>query len=334
MKASSMNGFSKILGTGSFLPGRVVGNREIGQNLGLDPDYIVRVSGIETRHWVSPGEECSWLAEQAGNQALMQAGLQPEDLDVIILSSTSPEMAFPSTACLLQGRWGVKGIPAFDVSASCTGFLYGLSMADCFIRSGRFRRCLVVAAEVKSRTLDKQDPGTAILFGDGAGAAVLEHSSAPASGIVGIRLYADGQFHELVQIPGGGSRQPLSQEVLRAGSHTLRVQGSKIFRLAVRRLVQAVKAHLAEEKWELDQVDRLVLHQANGRLMAHVAEELGIADDRCFSAIDRLGNTSSASLPIALDWANREGLLHSGNRVLLGAFGGGLTWGTALVRWG
>jgi len=325
---------SRIAGTGSFVPGRVVSNQEVGQRLGIDPDYIVRVSGIRTRHWVASGEDCSWLAEQAARQALHQAQVAPEELDAIIVSTTSPDIMFPSTACLLQGRLGIKGIPAFDVSASCSGFLYALWMADCFIRSGQYRRCLVVAAEVKSRSLDLTDLSTAILFGDGAGAVILERSSDPSVGLVSIRLYSDGAFHDLVKIPGGGSRNPLSLEVLEARGQTLRIQGSKIYRLAVRQLVQAVQAHVIDEQWQLEQVDQMIFHQANGRLIAQVCKALGLSADRCFSVIEKFGNASSASLPIALDHAHRSLKLKPGLRVLLGTFGGGLTWGTGLIRWG
>ena len=326
--------YSRITGTGFFVPSRVVGNAEIGDRLGVHADYIERVSGIQTRHWVAPGEDCSWLGEQAARQALEQAGILPDDLDAIIVSTTSPDVMFPSTACLIQGRLGVKGMPAFDVSASCSGFLYALSMADGCIRSGQYRRCLVVAAEVKSRALDLTDLSTAILFGDGAGAAVLERSCDPGVGVVSIRLYADGAFHDLVKIFGGGSRRPLSHEVLEAGAHTLRVQGSKIYRLAVRRLTQAVQAHVAEEHWAVQKLDHLIFHQANSRLMTQVCQALGASAERCFSIIESLGNTSSASLPIALAQAHRSQRLQPGHQVLLGTFGGGLTWGTALLRWG
>ena len=203
--------------------------------MGIEPSYIFRVSGIRSRFWADSQEECSFLAEQATRRALDQAGLVPEDLDAILVSSTSPEMIFPSTACLLQARLGIRGIPAFDLSASCSGFLYGLSMADCFIRAGQFRRCLVVASEIKSRSLDVKDLSTTILFGDGAGAAIVERSSNSDMGVVSIRLHADGTYHDLVKIAGGGSRQPLSQDVLDASAHTLRIRGSRVFRIAIRR---------------------------------------------------------------------------------------------------
>ena len=330
-----MNGsVSSIAGTGSYLPGRRVENKEVANLLGIEPSYIFRVSGIQTRYWAEPNEECSFLAEQATRRALDQAGLVPEDLDAILVSSTSPDMIFPSTACLLQARLGIKGIPAFDLSASCSGFLYGLSMADCFIRAGQFQRCLVVASEIKSRSLDFKDLSTAILFGDGAGAAILERSSSSDVGIVSIRIYADGNYHDLVKIAGGGSRHPLSQSVLDSGWHTLRIRGSQLFRIAIGRLAQAVRDHLEHEKLMVGQLDQVIFHQANGRMLAQFCKKLGVPSDRCMTMIEQVGNTSSASLPMALDRANRDGRLKMGDRIMLGAFGGGLTWGTALIRWG
>jgi 3-oxoacyl-[acyl-carrier-protein] synthase III len=330
-----MNGrVSRIVGTGSSLPVRRVENQEVADILGIEPSYIFRVSGIQTRYWAEAGEECSFLAEQATRKALDQAGLASGELDAILVSSTSPEMIFPSTACLLQARLGLKDIPAFDLSASCSGFLYGLSMADCFIRAGQFRRCLVVASEIKSRSLDLKDLSTAILFGDGAGAAIIERSSNSEAGIISIRIHADGNFHDLVKIAGGGSRRPLSSAVLKSKEHTLRIRGSQLFRFAIRRLGQAVRDHLEQEKLVVSQLDQVIFHQANGRMLTQFCQTLDIPSDRCMMTVEQVGNTSSASLPMALDRANRERRLKAGHRIMLGAFGGGLTWGTALLRWG
>jgi 3-oxoacyl-[acyl-carrier-protein] synthase-3 len=325
---------SRISGTGAALPARSVENHEVASILGIDPAYILRVSGIRTRRWVETHETCSMLAEQAARQALEQAGCTPNDLDAIIVSTTSPDLLFPSTACLLQARLGVSGIPAFDCSASCSGFLYGLSMADRFLRAGMFHRCLVVASEVKSRSLDRDDLSTAILFGDGAGAAIVELSTKADCGIVSIRLHADGQYHDLVKVAGGGSRQPLSQAVLDNRAHTLRIQGATLFRVAVRRLQQAIIDHLSKEQWPVAELDQVIFHQANVRMITNLCQRLAISADRCVTMMEGVGNTSSASLPMALDFANRHQRVKNGNRILLGAFGGGLTWGTALIRWG
>ncbi len=325
--------YSRIIGTGSSLPTRQVSNEEVAALVGTDPSYILRVSGIQARYWADSHEDCASLAAAASREALDQAHLTSQELDGIIVSTTSPDMIFPSTACLLQARLGVKGIPAFDCSASCSGFLYGLSMADAFLRSGQFRRCLVVASEVKSRALNREDLSTAILFGDGAGAAILESSPTPDHGILSIHLHSDGAYHGLVNIPGGGSRNPFSQQVLDAGWHWLRIQGSPLFRLAIRKLGQAVQHHLNEEKLEIEQLDQVIFHQANARMITQLCRTLGVEKNRCFTRIEKVGNTSSASLPMMLDYANRHGVLEKGHRILLGAFGGGLTWGTALMRW-
>ena len=325
---------SRICGTGSALPARRVDNDDIAEFLGTDPTYIFRVSGIRARHWVESHEDCVSLAEQASQQALAQAQLTPHDLDAIIVSTTSPDMKFPATGCLLQSRLGISGIPAFDCSASCSGFLYGLSMADNFLRAGQFYRCLVVASEVKSRTLDHEDLSTAILFGDGAGAAIVEPSADPDRGLMSIRLHADGHYHDLVNIAGGGSRQPLSQAVLDNRLHTLRIQGGKLFRQAIRQLRQAIEEHLEKEKWKIADLEQVIFHQANVRMISHLCKNLEIPLDRCVTIMENVGNTSSASLPMALDFANRQDKLKAGRQILLGAFGGGLTWGTALIRWG
>ena len=323
-----------IAGTGSSTPARPIGNAEVASRLEIDEQVISRMSGINTRYWANENEVCSLLAERAARRAMENAGVAPEEIDVILVSTTSPDMVFPSTACLLQQQLGLRRAAAFDVGASCSGFLYGLSMADCFIRSGQFHRCLVVAAEVKSRYLNLSDFQTSILFGDGAGAAVVVKGEGKKGGILKIRLFSDGEHADFVKIPAGGSRLPASSETVSQGLHTLQLRGSRIFRVAVKRLSLAIRELCKEENVRLDEVSQFIFHQANGRLLNQLAVRLGIGNDRLFSILDRYGNTSSASLPIALDCAHRQGCLHPDDLVLLGAFGGGLTWGTALIRWG
>jgi len=225
---------------------------------------------------------------------------------------------------------------AFDLSASCSGFLYGLSMADVMIRSGQISSCLVIAAEVKSRSLDSTDKETAILFGDGAGAVLVvrdEAAQPDASGILGIRLYAEGAGHDLITIPAGGSRKPGGVETIRAKEHTLRMRGSAVFRSAIRRLEQAVAELLKEFGLTADDLAQVIVHQANARILEQLRRRLGLSNETVYSVIERYGNTSSASLPIALDHAVRAQRVAAGDLLLLGAFGGGLTWGTGLVRW-
>lgn len=276
------------------------------------------------------------MAIAAGRRALDAADCAASSVDAIILSTTSPDMAFPSTACSVQRGLGCKQVGAFDVSASCSGFLYGLSMAHAMIQSGQAKTCLVVASEVKSRSLDLLDESTALLFGDGAGAVILrgeEDRSPEWRGMLGIRLYADGMHHGLIRVPSGGSRTPLSSDRLRKQEHTLRMHGAALFRIAVRRIEQAALEILKEFGICPGDLKQVVLHQANGRILSHVADRLGIDQGRLASVIERCGNTSSASLPIALDDAVRGGKISPGDLVLLGSFGGGLTWATALVRW-
>ena len=325
---------AKIAGTGSSVPARSIGNAEVASRLGIDEPYIVRMSGIRTRFWAEDHEECSLLAEHAARRAVESAGMKVEEVDAILVSTTSPDKIFPSTACLLQQRLGLRKAAAFDLSASCSGFLYGLSMADRFIRTNRFQRCLVVAAEVKSRHLNLRDVNTSILFGDGAGAAVVVKGDGQQSGIRKIRLYSDGGHADLVRIPAGGSRLPTSHDTIINSLHGIQLRGSVLFRVAVKRLSSALRELFKEEHVSPDEISRVIFHQANSRMLNRLIDRLGMKRDRLFSVIDQFGNTSSASLPMALDCANRQGYLKPGDLILLGTFGGGLTWGTALIRWG
>jgi 3-oxoacyl-[acyl-carrier-protein] synthase-3 len=327
---------SRIVGTGSFLPSRVVGNEEVAAPLGLDPKDIVALTGIQTRHWAEPGQATSDLALAAGLRACEAAGKSPASIEAIVVSTTSPDSVFPSTACHVQRALGAKTVLAFDLSASCSGFLYGLSMADVMIRSGQIGSCLVIAAEVKSRSLDSTDKETAILFGDGAGAVLVVQDEAvrpDEPGILGIRLYAEGAGHDLITIPAGGSRMPGGVGTILAKEHTLRMRGSAVFRSAIRRLEQAITALLKEFGLTADELAQVIVHQANARIMEQLRRRLGLSNETVYSVIERYGNTSSASLPIALDHAVRAQRVAAGDLLLLGAFGGGLTWGTGLVRW-
>jgi len=327
---------SRIVGTGSFVPPRVVHNEEVGGLLGMNSDQIVALTGIRTRHWAEPGQASSDLAVEAGRHACEAAGIAPRSLDAILVSTTSPDSAFPSTACHVQRALGAGPVMAFDLSASCSGFLYGLSMADAMIRSGQIRSGLVIAAEVKSSSLDATDRETAALFGDGAGAVVVvqEESVRPeAAGILGLRLYADGAGHGLITIPAGGSRKPSGSGTVRGKEHLLRMRGSAVFRAAVRHLEQAIGDLLKEFGLSAADITRMIAHQANARILEQLRRRLGLPREVVYSVIERYGNTSSASLPIALDQAVRDHRLAAGDLVLLGAFGGGLTWATALVRW-
>lgn len=327
---------TRIIGTGSYLPDRVVSNQDVASALGIDPETVVRLTGILERRRADHSQASSDLAAGAARQALEAAALPPSAIEAILLSTTSPDMAFPSTACILQRKLGCSSVPAFDVAASCSGFLYGLSMADAMIRSGQVRTCLVVAAEVKSRSLDPTDGDTALLFGDGAGAVVVRgeaEAGQPGRGVMGIRLHSDGAQHHLIRVAAGGSRNPVSLKTVEAKAHSLRMQGAPLFRLAIKRLEQAIREILKEFGVDLQDVSQLVLHQANGRILAQLTKRLGVSPHLVCSVIERFGNTSSASLPIALDHAVRTGKIRPHEVLLLGSFGGGLTWATGLIRW-
>jgi 3-oxoacyl-[acyl-carrier-protein] synthase III len=327
---------TRIIGTGSYLPEQVVSNRELGATLGIEPAGISRLTGIQERRRAAAPQASSDLAVEAARSALEAAGVPVAELGAILLSTTSPDTVFPSTACHVQRMLGCSTIPAFDVAASCSGFLYGFSMADAMIRSGQIKTCLVVAAEVKSRFLDPEDGDTALLFGDGAGAVVLRgepEADLLSQGLLGLRLYSDGAQHELIKIPAGGSRRPTTSGTVEQKGHTLHMQGAPLFRLAVKRLDQAIREIMKELGVELQDVAQLVAHQANGRILDQLTKRLGISPERVCSVIGHYGNTSSASLPIALDHAVRSGRILPRDIVLLASFGGGVTWAAGLVRW-
>lgn len=279
--------------------------------------WIFARTGIRSRHIAGDGEKTVDMAEHAARQALADAQIDIQDVDLIIVATTTPDQIFPSTACLLQARLGNHGAPAFDMQAVCTGFIYALATADRFIRSGGARTALVVGVETMSRIVDWTDRSTCILFGDGAGAVVLQASDAP--GIISTHLHADGAYADLLQVPGGESQ--------------LTMQGNAVFRMAVRTLGEIVQETLAENNLEPDAVDWLVPHQANIRIIQATADKLGLSMERVVTTVDHHGNTSAASVPLALDDAARRGCFKPGQLLLLEAFGGGFTWGSALLRW-
>lgn len=321
---------SQIIGTGIALPKRAVPNEDLSRRLGLSERKIEKMTGIQSRHWVGPGETASSLAVEAARNALQSADLLTDALDLILVSTTSPDMSFPSTACLVQRALSTRPIPAMDLNASCTGFLYALSVGDQFIRNGTAKRVLIIAAEVKSPFINPEDPSTAILFGDGAAAVVLAEGE---RGIESIRIHADGSRHCLISLPAGGSRSPATSETLSGGLHYIRMEGKGLFRMAVRRMQEALFSLAKEANLSLSEIDFFIFHQANMRILQTVFEKTKISPAKSIITIPRYGNTSSSSLPIALDEAVRTGKLKRGNRVMLCAFGGGLTWGTALIDW-
>jgi len=324
-----------IRATGACLPKREVSSAELGRRLGLSAAEVVKRTGIAARRWAEPGETTATLAAAAGRQALERAGVGPGEVDRVLVSTTSPDMAFPATACLVQDALGLPGAGAMDVYASCSGFLAALSMARAAILCGDARRVLIVCADVKSRFLDLDDPSTAILFGDGAGAALVEGASGTEGGNVGpVRLHTDGSRWAWVHLPAGGSRRPMDRHTLEANLHTLKMDGIPLFRTAVTRFSEVVREVLEGEGIGLGDVACFVFHQANLRILEAVGKRLGLPADRVATTLQTYGNTSSASLPITLDTAVQAGRVRPGDNLVLATFGGGVTWGACRVTWG
>lgn len=310
--------YSRISGTGSYLPERVMTNTDLEKIVDTSDQWITERTGIRKRHIAADNETTCDLAEHAARNAMAAADVKPSDIDLIIVATTTPDRVFPSTACLLQNRLGIhNGTAAFDLQAVCTGFVYALGVADKFICSGSATRALVVGADSLSRIIDWTDRSTCVLFGDGAGAVIVEASDTP--GILSTHLHADGQYNELLHVPEG------NQYIL--------MQGNEVFKVAVNTLGRIVDETLRANKLKKDDIDWLVPHQANIRIIAATARKLKMPMDRVVVTVDEHGNTSAASIPLALDTAVRDGRIKRGETLLLEAFGGGFTWGSALMMY-
>jgi 3-oxoacyl-[acyl-carrier-protein] synthase-3 len=320
-----------ITGVGSALPPRVVPNAWFESFVDTSDEWIRDRTGIESRRFADEGTVTSDLALEAGRAALDGAGVRPQQVDMIVVATTTGDTPFPATAVWTQRKLGVS-CPAFDVGAACAGFSYGLSTATAFVTSGMADTVLLVGAEVFSRILNFTDRGTCILFGDGAGAVVIQAADQP--GIIGTTLGADGSAAEILLVPGGGSAEPASHETVDAGRHAVAMpNGREVFKRAVTEMASACRELLDKSGFTADDVDLLIPHQANARIMSAVAERLRIPAERAVIDVAEVGNTSAASIPIALDRAWRAGRIHEGDLVLFTSFGAGLTWGATLVRW-
>jgi 3-oxoacyl-[acyl-carrier-protein] synthase-3 len=320
-----MTTWSRITGTGGYLPRKVLTNRDLEAIVETSDEWIVARTGIRERHIAAEGEFASDLALAACRNALAAAGRTPGDVDLVIVATSTPDMVFPSTACILQAKLGVTHGAAFDLQAVCSGFVYALATADLYVRSGQYRCALVVGSEVFSRILDWKDRSTCVLFGDGAGAVVLEASNEP--GILSSHLHADGRHAGILNTPGhvcGGAIH---------GDPTLKMDGGAVFKLAVRVLEENAHEALAANNLAIGDIDAYIAHQANVRIISHVAKKLGIPEARCIVTVDRHANTSAASVPLALDVAVRDGRVRPGDTVLLQGVGGGFTWGSVLLRY-
>ena len=316
--------WSRIIGTGSYLPAKVVTNDDLAKQLDTTDEWIRTRTGIRQRHIAEPSQTASDLAVEASRAALVAAGIVPHEIDLIIVATATPDYIFPSTACIMQAKLGMKGCAAFDIQAVCSGFVYALAIADKMIRSGQHRCALIVGTEVYSRILDWKDRGTAVLFGDGAGAVILRGDSKP--GIMASVLHADGSYVDILSVPGNVCGGKI------VGSPFLQMDGQAVFKFAVKVLDEVARETLALCGLTPSDIDWLIPHQANVRILEATARKLGIDLSKLVVTVDRHGNTSAASVPLALDVAIRDGRIKPGHKVMLQGVGGGFTWGASLVE--
>lgn len=322
----------RIIGTGSYVPKKILTNFDIGKMVDTTDEWITERTGIKERRIAGEGEAASDLSLEASKRALSEAGIKPNEIDMIIVATMSGDMPMPSTAALLQGNLGAKNAAAFDINGACSGFLYGLSVADSFLKSGMSKKLLLVGVDVNSRFINWQDRTTCVLFGDGAGAVVMKSTRAKR-GILSTHLHSDGSLWDLICLPGGGSKHPASSESIKNKLHFIKMKGNETFKAAVRTLEKLALNTLKANNIKPSQLAMLIPHQANLRIIEAMAKRLGLPMSKVVVNLDRYGNTSGASIPIALDEAVREGRVRSGDYILFEAFGSGLTWASALVRW-
>lgn len=318
--------YSRITGTGSYLPEKILTNRDLEAMVDTSDEWIRTRTGIAQRHVAAEGQMASDLALNASLKAIEAAKIENNEIDLIILATTTPDMIFPSTACILQGKLGIKDCPAFDVQAVCSGFVYALATADMFIRAGKCRNALIVGTEIYSNIVDWNDRTTCVLFGDGAGAVILSQNDQP--GILSSHLHANGDYSKALSVPGKISHGKIQ------GNPYVSMEGNTVFKFAVTVLEEVAREAITENNLETSDIDWLIPHQANIRIIKSTAKKLGIPMDKVVATVDKHGNTSAASIPLALDIAVRDGRIQSNQLVLLEGVGGGFTWGAVLLRWG
>jgi 3-oxoacyl-[acyl-carrier-protein] synthase-3 len=323
---------SQIIGTGSYLPERVVTNADLEELMDTTDEWIWTRTGIRERRVAAERETTSDMGAEASKRAVKNAGISAQEVDLIILATATPDMPFPSSACIVQHRLGIAGVPAFDISAACSGFLYAMGIADQFIRTRSVRTALVIGAEKCSKILDWRDRSTSVLFGDGAGAVVLRGEESE-SGVLSTHLHADGAYADMLMVARNGSKNPITKELLQTEADYLMMRGNELFKVAVKTLEEAVLEAVKANNLAFEDVDLLIPHQANIRIIAATAKRLGLPMDKVMVNLDRYGNTSAASIPIALDEAVKQNRIQGGDHVLFESFGGGLTWASAMVKW-
>lgn len=323
---------AKIIATGSYAPEQRLTNHELERLIETSDAWITERTGIKERRIASSSQSASDLAYEASKKAFKRCNIKPSELDLIIVATVSGDMPMPATACILQKLLGAKNAVAFDINAACSGFIYSMSIADSFVKTGAYKKILLVGVEVLSKFLDWGDRNTCILFGDGAGAAILEPTDSD-NGILSTHLYSDGNLWDFIYLPGGGSRYPASSDTLKNKLHSIKMKGNETFKVAVKTLENLVMDTLHKNSIDPSKLSLLIPHQANLRIILATAKRLGISMDKIFINVDRYGNTSAASIPIALDEALVSGRMKKGDYVMLEAFGAGLTWASALIKW-
>src|SRR6266571_102309 len=322
-----------IRGTGSALPSRVLTNADLEKMVDTSDDWIRSRTGIRERRIARADEYMSQFATRAAQEALESARMSASDIDLIICATVTPDMPIPATACIVQNNLGATGAAAFDLAAGCSGFIYALAVADRFVTTGDYRAVLVIGAELLSKYTDWRDRTTCVLFGDGAGAVVLTPGAAPY-GVLASEMHADGGMADFIYVPAGGTREPASERSVTERRHFIRMRGNETFKMAVRSMEETSRAVLQKAGLKTTDVNLFIPHQANRRIIDAVGSRLGLREDQVYVNIERVGNTSAASIPVALDEAVRKGLVHAGDNLLFAAFGTGLTWGAAVCKWG
>ncbi len=320
-------------GIGSYAPQKILSNQELAKIVDTSDEWIRSRTGIRERRIAQNGESCSDMGARAARAAIAQANLKPEDIDLLIVATMTPDMLFPSTACIIQTKLGLRNIPCFDVGAACSGFLYTLEIGCQMMKSGDYRNALIIGAEKLSSILDWQDRSTCVLFGDGAGAVVLTSVDRPGIGILGTSLAANGADGKILNMPGGGSNEPATTKSVLERRHYLKMMGREVFKIAVRVMEQSALDLLVRHNIKPEEVDCIIPHQANMRIIELMSSRMGLPMEKFPINLDRYGNTSAASIPLALDEAYQEGRIKSGDYVLLIAFGAGLTWASSLIKW-
>ncbi|MCH8158104.1 MAG: ketoacyl-ACP synthase III [Nitrospinae bacterium] len=324
---------AEVAGTGMYVPVKILSNSDLEKTLDTSDEWIRTRTGICERRIAADDESSSTLATRAGSQALDSAGVAPEEVDLIIVCTSTPDILFPATACFVQKDMGAVNAAAYDISAVCSGFVFGLSVAEQYLKSGRYRHVLVIGSETNSRIVDWTDRSTCILFGDGAGAMLLKRGEGDGAGLLSTHIYSDGEKSGLITVPGGIGRTGISHEAIDAGEYFIKMSGSATFKVAVKRMAEVSREALEFNGLTHDDVDLVVPHQANRRIIDAVTQNLGIPPEKVFMNIEKYGNTSAASIPIAVHEARIEGRIAPGDLTLLSVVGAGLTWGAALIRW-